>query len=117
MMEWLVNDWSFLVALLCICVGIYMTIRKYAGSPTEDQVRAIKAWLVYAVIQAEKDLGGGTGRLKLRQVYDAFVSRFPWAARVVSFDIFALWVDEALIEMRKLLETNDNVKAYVEGDE
>ena len=70
-----------------------------------------------AVAEAEKDLGGGTGKLKLRQVYDAFVLRFPEAAQYVSFSLFSVWVDSALIELRRLLESNTAIKGYVEGKE
>ena len=57
----------------------------------------------------------GTGKLKLRQVYDLFVVRFPWLVRVVSFELFSGMVDDALEEMRRMLQTNTAVKALVEG--
>lgn len=55
------------------------------------------------------------GRLKLRQVYDLFVTRFPWLAKMISFDMFSGLVDEALEEMRSMLDSNQAVKAFVEG--
>mgnify|MGYP000840045992 CR=1 FL=1 len=75
----------------------------------------VKEWLLWAVTEAEKDLGGGTGKLKLRQVYDLFVQRFPWLAKAVSFELFSSLVDEALEEMREMLDNNQAVKAFVEG--
>ncbi len=78
------------------------------------QPKKVKEWLLYAVTLAEADLGGGTGKLKLRQVYDMFVMRFKVISFLVSFETFSNWVDAALTEMRKMLETNDNVKALVE---
>lgn len=75
----------------------------------------IKEWLLYAVTEAEKELGGGTGQLKLRQVYDLFVQRFPAVAAVISFDTFSGWVDEALEQMREMLAKNEQVAAYVEN--
>ena len=36
-----------------------------------------KEWLLFAVTEAEKSLGGGTGELKLHVTYDAFIKRFP----------------------------------------
>lgn len=76
----------------------------------------IGRWLLWAVTEAEKDLGGGTGKLKLRQVYDLFVTRFPWLAKLVSFELFSDMVDDALEEMREMLDTNQAVKAFVEGE-
>ena len=75
-----------------------------------------REWLLWAVTEAEKELGGGTGKLKLRQVYDLFVTRFPWLARIVPFDLFSSMVDDALEEMREMLKTNQAVKAHVNGE-
>lgn len=54
----------------------------------------------------QKELGGGTGQIKLRYVYDMFVARFTWLARVISFEAFSMMVDEALERMKKMLESN-----------
>ena len=55
------------------------------------------------------------GQLKLRQVYDLFVQRFPAVAAVISFDTFSIWVDEALEQMREMLAKNEHAAAYVEN--
>ena len=112
-MEWLVENWVVILLAFCVAVGGYMTFRKLRGMPTEDQIEAVKQWLLWAVIQAEKDLGSGTGKLKLRQVYDLFVTKFPWVAKYVTFTNFSIWVDEALIEMRRLLESNVFISTFV----
>ena len=75
--------------------------------------RGPRVWLLWAVTEAEKELGGGTGKLKLRQVYDLFVTRFPWLARIVPFDLFSDMVDDALDEMREMLKNNQAVKIHV----
>ena len=51
--------------------------------------------------------------MKLRNVYDMFVGKFPAAAMVISFDTFSSWVDEALKQMREMLEENQNIQKYV----
>jgi hypothetical protein len=79
-------------------------------------MNAIREWLLMAVTEAEKELGDGTGQLKLRYVYDLFVTRFPWAAKVVSFSTFSALVDEALVEMREMLDKNAAVKMYVKEE-
>lgn len=113
-MQWLVDNWSLIVAFVCVIVALVAIIRRFSGIPTEEQIAAVKEWLLWAVIQAEKELGSGTGKLKLRQVYDLFVTKFPWVAKYVSFTSFSIWVDEALIEMRKLLETNTYISTFVQ---
>ena len=74
-----------------------------------------KEWLKYAVCVAEKELGGKTGQLKLRYVYDMFIEQFPAIATVVPFTIFSRWVDLALDWMKIQLEQNKNIKAMIEG--
>ena len=80
-----------------------------------NQKKKVIEWLKFAVTEAEKLLGEKTGQLKLRQVYDWFVQKFPFVAAVVPFKIFSGWVDVALETMRKWLEDNQNVANYVEG--
>jgi small basic protein len=77
------------------------------------QPKKVKEWLLWAVIQAETTLGGGTGQVKLRAVYDLFVERYKVISFLVSFETFSKWVDVALEEMRVMLENNENVKALV----
>lgn len=62
---------------------------------------------------AEKDLGSGTGQLKLRQVYSMAIDKFHWVARIVTFEQFSLWVDEALIWAKDQLEKNKAIEGYV----
>lgn len=69
-----------------------------------------------AVTTAEKELGGGTGQLKLRYVYDLFVNRYPVAAKVVPFETFSTWVDEALEDMKNMLKSNVAAREFVSGD-
>ena len=102
-------------------IAVILVLTAFAGVslwrfwklPGEEQIEAVREWLLMAVTEAERELGGGTGKLKLRYVYDLFVERFPWLAGVVGFAWFSELVDEALVGMRELLETNEAVKKYV----
>lgn len=113
-MSWIIDNWYILLALIAIIFVVAAAMVHFFHLPTDKQITAIKEWLLYAVTEAEKQLGGGTGQLKLRQVYDWAVEKFPWV-QFVKFEIFSGWVDEALTIMREMLEKNDNIKTYVEG--
>lgn len=115
-MEFIIENWPIIVAALAAAAVLPAAVVTFAGLPTEAQLAKVKEWLLWAVTEAEKDLGGGTGKLKLRQVYDLFVTRFPWLAKLVSFELFSDMVDEALEQMREMLDTNEAVKAFVEGE-
>lgn len=80
-----------------------------------NQKKKVIEWLKFAVTEAEKLLGEKTGQLKLRQVYDWFVEKFPVVAAFLPFRVFSAWVDIALETMRKWLEDNKSVANYVEG--
>lgn len=116
-MDFFIENWYILLSVLVVglCGGI--AIYRYMKLPTGEQLKKVKEWLLFAVTEAEKQLGGGTGKLKLRSVYDLFVQRFPWLVQVISFDMFSALVDEALDEMRNLLATNKAVNELVNGPE
>lgn len=80
-----------------------------------NQKNKVIEWLKYAVSEAEKQLGGGTGQLKLRLTYDWFCAKFPVAAAVLPFAVFSAWVDVALDTFKRWLDENKNVANYVEG--
>ena len=112
-MELIIDNWYVIFALVALVIAITYICIRYFNKPTEEQIKALKEWLLYAVTLAEKELGSGTGKLKLRQVYDLFLIRFPWLAKIISFDTFSKYVDEALEQMKGLLSTNVNVLTFV----
>ena len=114
-MEFIINYWYIVVAAVIVAVVLGIRLYRFYKLPRAEQIAAVKEWLLMAVTEAEKVLGEKTGKLKLRYVYDRFVARFPWLAPVMGFDWFSELVDEALIEMRDMLESNEAVKEYVKG--
>lgn len=104
-------EWG--MALMAAGVSAGAAIYRFAGLPTQKQLAKVREWLLYAVTMAEKELGGGTGKIKLRYVYDWFLTTFPWLAKAISFEVFSGLVDEALEEMKGLLETNKSVGKYI----
>lgn len=93
------------VVLVIVVIGII----KFFRTPKEEQLKKVREWLLLAVITAEQKFGSETGVIKLRFVYDLFVSKFPWIAKILSFDKFSELVDEALDKMRLLLEENPKI--------
>lgn len=116
-MEFIIENWYIILAILAALAGTGIAIYAFFKLPRTEQLDKVREWLLWAVTNAEKELGGGTGQIKLRQVYDLFVVRFPWLAKIVPFGVFSGLVDEALEKMNGLLATNPAVKALVEGSE
>lgn len=113
-MDYLINNWPLVVATIAVLIVAIVSVLNFFQKPTEEQIAALKEWLLFAVTEAEKALGSGTGKLKLRYVYDMFLDKFPFLSKFISFEDFSKYVDEALEEMKKLLESNEKVKKYVE---
>lgn len=116
-MNFLIDNWYIILAALAVLGAGGIAAYRYFKLPSEEQLEKVRQWLLKAVTEAERELGGGTGQLKLRTVYDAFLTKFPWLAPLVSFKRFSELVDEALAEMRKMLAQNKAVQAYVSGED
>lgn len=115
-MEWVINNWFLFVAGAAAVGVAAIAIKHWLELPTEEQIRNIKQWLLYAVTEAEAQLGSGTGQIKLRYVYDKAIERFKWAG-IIKFETFSDWVDEALEEMKHMLATNQQIRQIVEEDQ
>lgn len=95
-MEWLVDNWSLLVVLVCAIGGVVFGCKKFVQSGKTNQLKKVKEWLLFACVEAERDFGSGKGQLKLRYVYDMFVEKFGVIKYIVTFEEFSNMVDEVL---------------------
>ena len=105
----------FIIASVIIAIALVCGFIWFVKLPKEKKIANIKEWLKYAVVQAEKELGSGTGQLKLRMVYDMAVNKFPFLVKLIPFNIFSEWVDESLDWMRGQLAENKAAQNYVES--
>ena len=115
-MKWLIDNWSLLVVLVAVIVVVVCYVKKFSALPSQEQQAKIKAWLLAIVVEAERQFGGQTGKIKLSWAYSKFVEAFPSLAPVVPFELFSSMVDEVLEQMRNLLESNESIRKYVEGE-
>lgn len=114
-MNFIMEYWPVLVSAFAAVLLAVIVVIRFCKSNRKEQIKKIREWLLYATTLAEKELGGGTGKLKLRFVYDMFAVKFPWMVQVISFDRFSGLVDEVLHDMNALLQTNSAVQLYVNG--
>lgn len=112
-MKFIIDNWFVLVVMTASAGYLIYTIVKM---PSAKHLEKVTEWLLYAVTRAEKELGGGTGQIKLRYVYDLFVSRFTWIAKVITFNMFSGMVDEALDKMKEMLDKNTAMQKLVTGE-
>lgn len=114
-MEFIVNNWALvLIAIALIAVTTYETI-QFLKKPTTAQIESVQAWLLYAVAEAEKELGSKTGQLKLSYVYGMFIQKFPTVAAIMPYVQFSELVDGVLEKFRNILSSNSAARDYIDG--
>lgn len=114
--NFLVENAAVIIGLIAVVVVAVIAIVRFVELPTAQQQAKVKQCLLAWVIQAEKELGSGTGKVKLSTVYGWFVTAFPVLKNFISLSTFSDWVDEALETMETMLESNKNLKTIVEGE-
>lgn len=112
-MTYLFENWWLLIIIIASLTVIGYAIFTFIKMPTNQQLAKVREWLLYAVAKAEKELGSGTGQLKLRYVYDMFILRFEPLSHLISFEAFSVMVDETLEDFREILDTNQSVANYI----
>lgn len=99
----LIENWHLILGAIIMAVVFVSAVIRFFRKPSSEQIKNLKEWLVWAVSEAEKELGSKTGILKLRLVYDWAIARFP-CVQFISFHDFSIWVDEALEKTEKLIQ-------------
>lgn len=117
MQEFLLAHWQTLLGSLIIIITAIVVFIRFNKKSVEEQIKQVKEWLLYAVMAAEKELGSGTGAIKLRFVYDMFVTKFPLLVALIPFTTFSQFVDEALDKFKELLATSPELQLYVNQQE
>ena len=109
------NVFLAIIAVAVFTVVVY-GMYVFLNMPTNVQLNQIQEWLIYAVSKAEKELGSGTGQLKLRYVYDMFIARFPHLVKFIGFEAFSGLVDEALEVFKNMIQQNKDINRYIENN-
>jgi hypothetical protein len=115
--EFIHEYWYLIIAMIAIISMVSITVYNWFKLPNNEQIEQVKQWLLYAVAKAEKELGSGTGQIKLRYVYNMFIAKFPAIALFLTFEEFSNLVDEALQELQELIDKNSNIEALIKGED
>ncbi len=112
----MIENVAVVIGLIAVVLVAGFAVYKFFKLEKAKQIEIISEWLLIAVIQAEKALGSGTGQIKLRFVYNLFLDRFGIVSKLITFDMFSALVDEALVKMRSMIESNKKVEEYIMRD-
>lgn len=83
----------------------------------KGEKKSLKDVLLYLCTEAEKIYGSKTGQLKLQYVWSEACKQFRFLTTFMSFEKFSAMVDDCLVNLRHLLETNPNVADYVNNEQ
>ena len=103
-MEFLAEWWWAIVAVIVVVLFVIAVISNNSK---------MKKTLLYLVTIAEKEMKSGTGELKIQSVYNSFIEKFPILSTFIPYATFKIMVDDALVEMQRLLDTNEAIDNYV----
>lgn len=101
------------IGIIAIVGAAAYALYYFMNLGKDKQIQMVKEWLLLAVVEAEKALGSNTGQIKLRYVYDLFITKFKYLALIISFNQFSLLVDEALDVMRNAISNNKQIENYI----
>lgn len=118
-------------AIIAVSVGIYFRIRRFLRLTAEQKkamlreqankvVELIKQQLLSLVTKAEKEWGGGTGKVKKSWVWEQLAAQFSGLMEYIESgaidrDTIDALIEEAVADLQHLRETNEAVAASV-GD-
>lgn len=107
---WIREYWFVFILFIGVVATAAIKVYKFINTPSGEQLKKVQQWLIWAVAKAEEVLGSGTGQLKLRYVYDMFITKFPVIAKFVTYDEFKAMTEKALEEFKEMLENNKQIK-------
>ena len=99
-------NFRFIFLIVAAVLAVVLTILSLRFS-------SFRNWLVFAVSEAEKALGGGTGKLKLKYAYNIAIKYFPTLTKMIPFRLFSVMVDNALETMRAMIDTNKAISDVI----
>lgn len=107
-LAFLLANWDSVLVVL-VFFGLIVALVK------RGETAVLKKILFGLVTQAEKEFGGGTGKLKLATVSDWIYQRIPAVLKLLfsQKDIESL-IESALEEAKKAWGNNEKIAAYIE---
>ena len=107
-LAFLLANWDSVLVVLAFLALIVVLIKR-------GETAVLNRILFGLVTKAEKEFGGGTGKLKLAAVSDWIYQRIPAVLKLIfsEKDIEKL-IEDALEEAKKAWGTNGNLAAYIE---
>ena len=103
-LAFLLANWDSVLVILAFLALIVVLVKR-------GETKVLNKVLFSLVTQAEKQFGGGTGKLKLAAVSDWIYQRIPAILKLLFIESM---IETALEEAKKAWGNNENIAAYIE---
>lgn len=108
MLDFLAAYWDSVLFVILFIVALIVLVRKGYGYYA-------KQILFYLVTKAEAEFGGGTGQLKYAAVTTWLYEKLPVIAKfILTPKTIDNLIEEAVAQMKKYLESNEQAKVLIE---
>jgi hypothetical protein len=121
--NFLLENWTFIITILACGYLAFIKIKKWNSLSEEEKINTsltiLREQMLSYVAEAEQNFGSGTGTLKRSEVIKKVYEDYPILSNVIEQDQLILvldkYIDESLVELRKLLEDNKEFKKLILG--
>lgn len=105
--NFVIANWDFIMLVIAALGAV--TFFAFKGN------KSVVMKMLYALVtEAEKDLGNGTGSLKLATVIEAIYPKLPAVIKVfITEKILVKWIEEALANAKDAWQKNSNIAEYI----
>lgn len=106
--NFIIANWDFILLVVAAVAAVVFAVFK--GN------KSVVMKMLYALVtEAEKNLGGGTGSLKLATVIETIYPKLPAVIKAFVTDaMLEKWVEEALTAAKTAWEKNEKIAEYIE---
>nr|DAF88463.1 MAG TPA: holin [Siphoviridae sp. ctdHi7] len=106
--NFIIANWDFILLVVAAVAAVVFAVFK--GN------KSVVMKMLYALVtEAEKNLGGGTGSLKLATVIETIYPKLPAVIKAFVTDaMLEKWVEEALAAAKTTWEKNAKIAEYIE---
>ncbi len=105
--NFVLENWDYILLIVAAVAAVIFAIFK--GN------KSVVMKMLYALVtEAEKNMGGGTGSLKLASVIEAIYPKLPAVIKMFITDaMLEKWVEDALKIAKEAWEKNSNIAQYI----
>ncbi len=106
-LNFIAGNWDSVLIILC-AIGLVV------GLIAKGQYAILNKIILALVTEAEKEFGGGTGKMKLAAVVGWVYDKIPsLIRRFISLEKLESLIDKVLKDAKAMWETNPDIKAYI----